>query len=194
MTPGYQALFAFEQALAEYTGAPYVVATDGCTSALELCLRYDQVQQCEFTAYTYLSVPMLMHRLGITYRLIDQDWTGEYELLGTRIWDSARLLRRGMFRPGKMQCLSFGNTKPMQLGRAGAILTDDQQAYHALSRMRSDGRDLSISPWTQQQEFEVGYHYCPSLELCELGRQLLSESGGDPVHWSYPDCRKIRIR
>jgi len=35
----FQKLFDFELALAEYTGAPYVVLTDGCTHALELCMR-----------------------------------------------------------------------------------------------------------------------------------------------------------
>jgi dTDP-4-amino-4,6-dideoxygalactose transaminase len=64
----FRALFDFESALAEYTGAPYVVLTDGCTHALELCFRYDVVKQTRFTAYTYLSVPMLMHHLGIDLR------------------------------------------------------------------------------------------------------------------------------
>ena len=34
----FRALFDFEAALADYTGAPHVVLTDGCTHALELCL------------------------------------------------------------------------------------------------------------------------------------------------------------
>lgn len=190
---GYQKLFSFEQMLSEYTGAPYAVVTDGCTSALELCVRYDDVKYCEFTAFTYLSVPMLMHRLGINYFLTDEEWVGEYQLHGTRIWDSARLLRRGMYRSGQMQCLSFGNTKPMQLGRVGCVLTDDHEAYQSISRMRADGRDLRISPWTSQDEFGLGFHYCPTLELCELGTKLLPHCGGDPVAVSYPDCRKISI-
>lgn len=190
---GYQALFDFERALAEYTGAPYVVVTDGCTNALELCLRYDQVTHCEFTAYTYLSVPMLMHRLGIRHQLTDECWMGEYQLHGTRIWDSARLLRRQMYRTGQMQCLSFGNTKPLQLGRVGCILTDDRLAWESMSRMRADGRDLRISPWTQQQKFTLGFHYCPTLELCEQGLRQLPESGGDPRPVIYPDCREITI-
>ena len=42
-TTGFSTLFEFEQALADYTGAPYAVATDCCTHAIELCLRMDCV-------------------------------------------------------------------------------------------------------------------------------------------------------
>ena len=44
----FQTLFEFEQALARYTGAPYVVVTDCCTHAMELAMRYDRVTQCSF--------------------------------------------------------------------------------------------------------------------------------------------------
>jgi hypothetical protein len=68
----FDSLFKFEEALADYTGAPYVVLTDGCTHAIELCMRYDQVKSTKFTAYTYLSVPMLMHHLNIDYEMITE--------------------------------------------------------------------------------------------------------------------------
>lgn len=190
---GYRQIFEFEEALARHTGAPYAVATDGCTNALELCLRYDQVKKCKFSAFTYLSVPMLMHRLNIEYVMTDEQWVGEYQLHGTRIWDSARLLAPNMYRPGQMQCLSFGNTKPLQLGRVGAILLDDYDAYKEMSMMRSDGRDLHIVPWTDQKTFRAGYHYCPTLELCELGTSLLPTVDPVPKRIVYNDCRLINI-
>jgi dTDP-4-amino-4,6-dideoxygalactose transaminase len=140
----FQALFAFEQALAEYTGAPYAVVTDGCTHALELCFRYTGFKSTLFTAYTYLSVPMLMRHLNINYFLIDEPWQGEYLFHGTNIWDSARRLEPAMYRTGQFQCLSFGWTKPLQLGKIGAILLDDAEAYQLFSRQRSDGRDLNL--------------------------------------------------
>ena len=99
----FQALFDFESALAEYTGAPYVVLTDGCTHAIELCMRYDRVKSTKFTAYTYISVPMLMRHLNIEYEMVTEKWTGEYQFYGTRIWDSARRLERNMYNPGTMQ-------------------------------------------------------------------------------------------
>jgi hypothetical protein len=190
---GYKEIFDFESALSEFTGAPHVVVTDGCTNALELCLRYDAVTKCEFSAFTYLSVPMLMHRLNIEYSMTDEAWIGEYQLHGTRIWDSARLLRQGMYRPGQIQCLSFGNTKPLQLGRVGAILLDDADAYRELSCARSDGRDLRIMPWTDQKTFKAGYHFCPTLELCKLGKELLPQVNQEPKNIKYNDCRLINI-
>ena len=188
----FQALFDFESALAEYTGAPYVILTDGCTHALELCFRYDRVQQTRFTAYTYLSVPMLMYHLGIKFAFTNETWSGEYQFENTRIWDSARRLEPGMYRPGQFQCLSFGWTKPLQLGKVGAILTDDAEAYRLFSRQRSDGRDLHI-PWESETELILGYHYCPTLESCERGLAMLPTVVPQSQSAVYPDLRKINL-
>lgn len=188
----FQVLFDFEQALADYTGAPYVVLTDGCTHALELCFRYDQIKQTRFTAYTYLSVPMLMRHLDIRFTLTDETWSGEYQFADTRIWDSARRLEPGMYRPGQMQCLSFGWTKPLQLGKVGAILTDDRDAYQLFSRQRSDGRDLHI-PWETETDLVLGWHYCPTLTSCQLGLELLPETAPQCQTAVYPDLRKIPL-
>lgn len=189
----FDALFKFEKDLAEYTGAPYVVLTDGGTHAIELCMRWENVQQTAFSAYTYLSVPMLMHHLRINYILTTEKWVGEYQFHGTRIWDSARRLEPGMYRPGQMQCLSFGWTKPLQLGRVGAILLDDKDAYETMSLWRSDGRDLRITPWQNQTEFNLGFHYCPTLELCEKGSKMLPKVTPQVQEVEYPDCREIII-
>jgi len=187
----FETLFKFESDLAEYTGAPYVVATDGCTHALELVFRFQKIQRCKFTAHTYLSIPMLMYQLGIKFELQEESWTGEYRFHGTNIWDSARRLERGMYRPGQVQCLSFGNGKPLQIGKAGAILTDDVEVYDQLSMMRSDGRDLHITPWQNQQTFKQGYHYCPTLETCQLGIDLLPQVNQKPKYQQYPDLRTL---
>ena len=185
-------LFEFEQALAEYTGAPFAVLTDCCTHAIELCMRIDNVNITDFTAYTYLSIPQLMRNLGINYRLTNERWVGEYQFHGTNIWDSARRLERGMYRSGQKQCLSFGNGKPLQLGRCGAILLDDEEQHRTLSKMRSDGRDLSQSPW---QEYPViqGYHYCPTLETCAQGIEKLPLVNDKPGYVFYPDCRQVNF-
>lgn len=189
----FKTLFDFESALAEYTGAPYAVVTDGCTHALELCFRYKRVRYCQFPAHTYLSIPQMLNQLGVHYRLTDEEWVGEYHFYNTRIWDSARRLERNMYREGQFQCLSFGNTKPLELGKAGAILLDDPVAYEALSRMRSDGRDLRITSWQDQETFTQGYHYCPTLETCSLGIEKLPAINQEPKYHSYPDLRKITI-
>jgi dTDP-4-amino-4,6-dideoxygalactose transaminase len=189
----FQKLFDFESALAEYTGAPYVVVTDGCTHAIELCMRYEGVKECQFSAYTYLSVPMTLKHLGIEYTMTDESWTGEYQFRNTRIWDSARRLERNMYRSSAMQCLSFGWTKPLQLGKAGAILLDDAEAYRVMSRQRSDGRDLHL-PWTTETDLILGWHYCPTLELCAKGLELLPVTEPKAQPGIYPDCRKISFK
>lgn len=192
----FQILFDFESALAEYTGAPYVVVTDGCTHAIELCLRYDRVSFCEFSAFTYLSIPQLMNQLDISYHYKTEYWSsaGEYRFHNTRIWDSARRLERNMYRPGQLQCLSFGYGKPLQLGKAGAILLDNESDYQALSCMRSDGRDLRIVPWQDQIEFSQGFHYCPTLETCAVGIVGLHHIMHGITQQEYPDLRKILIK
>ena len=189
----------FEQALAEYTGAPYAIMTDCCTHAIELCMRPDRVEFCAFTPYTYLSIPMLMHKLGIKYYYEVGDtelWVGEYKFRKTRIWDSARRLEKNMYREGQIQCLSFGHGKPLHIGRGGAILLDDKEAYNNIIRMRYDGRDLSVTPWQQQQTFRVGYHYKPTPEEAVQGLALLEglkEMPAQPVYVEYPDLRNIKI-
>ena len=191
----FNAITEFEQALGELTGAPFVVMTDCCTHALELCLRYEEVKRCRFTAFTYLSVPMTMHKLSISYGLTaDNEWVGEYPILGTRIWDSARLLRTGMYRAGQMQCLSFGYSKPLDIGRGGAILLDDEVAYNKLIQQRSDGRDLRISPWQDQTVFEVGYHYRPTIEEAVRALEKLPTINQEPKYQVYPDLREIIIK
>jgi dTDP-4-amino-4,6-dideoxygalactose transaminase len=189
----FQTLFDFESVLAEYTGAPYVVVTDGCTHALELCFRLDRVTYTEFTAFTYISVPQLMHKLNITYQLQSDYWytVGEYHFTGTNIWDSARRLETGMYRAGQKQCVSFGHGKPLQLGKCGAILLDSKTEYLALSYMRSDGRDLGITPWQNQRVFNEGYHYCPTLETCQLGIDQLPKITEHITKQQYPDLRTI---
>lgn len=192
----FDKILKFERELAEYTGAPYAIMTDCCTHAIELCLRHDRVREVVMTPYTYLSIPMTMHKLGIKYYYREEEWTGEYKFHGTRIWDSARLCKQGMYRRGQIQCLSFGHTKPLHIGRGGAILLDDERAYNEIIRMRYDGRDLSISPWQSQKTFRVGYHYKPTPEEAQQGSALLNglwESNPDPVHVDYPDLRKISI-
>jgi dTDP-4-amino-4,6-dideoxygalactose transaminase len=191
---GFEKISEFERALAKFTGAPYAVMTDCCTHAIELCLRYDNIQRVTFPAHTYLSIPMTMHKLGIKYNFNDKLWTGEYQFIGTRVWDSARLLKQDMYRPGQLQCLSFGYGKPLEIGRGGAILTDDIEVYDTLIQQRYDGRDLTISPWEHQKVFRVGYHYKPTIEEAVRGLDLLSDVDQSVKYYKYPDLRTIIIK
>lgn len=189
----FEKIAEFESALAQFTGAPYAVMTDCCTHAIELCLRYDRIQRVTFPAHTYLSIPMTMHKLDISYDYTDKPWIGEYQFIGTRIWDSARLLKQGMYRPGQLQCLSFGYDKPLNIGRGGAVLTDDIEVYNTLKHQCYDGRDLNISPWEHQKVFRVGYHYKPTIEEAVKGLELLPMIDQEPKYKEYPNLRNITI-
>jgi dTDP-4-amino-4,6-dideoxygalactose transaminase len=194
----FDAIKDFERLLCEFTGAPYAIVTDCCTHALEISLRLEPPNRTvRMPCRTYLSVVMLMHKLGINYELIDRDWFPMYNLCGTRVWDCARYFEKNMYQSGAIQCLSFNRGKPLAIGTGGAILTDDPEIAHKAHRMRYDGRDIyKYSPWITQQEFAVGYHYYLPPEDCVAGINLLQEGKLTPQlpeHYNYPDCRSIRI-
>ena len=190
---GFEKISEFESALAKFTGAPYAVMTDCCTHAIELCLRVDRVKRCSIPAHTYLSVPMTLHKLDIMFDYTDIEWLGEYQLTGTRVWDSARLLKQDMYRAGMLQCLSFGYDKPLSIGRGGAVLTDDVEVYNVLKHQCYDGRDLTISPWENQKIFRIGYHYRPTIEEAVRALELLPTINQEPKPKQYPNLREIII-
>ena len=191
----FDPIYKFESALGLLTGAPYVVMTDCCTHALELCLRYvSPYKVVRIPAHTYISVPMMLRKLDIGYIFEDEEWVGEYQNKETNVSYSARRLQLGMYRPGQMQCLSFGYSKPLDIGRGGAILLDDRQAYETLIRQRSDGRDLKITPWESQKVFELGYHYRPTIEEAQQALEKLPNVDQSPKYFKYPDLREIIIK
>ena len=183
-----------ENKLSEFTGAPYVIATDCCTHAIEIALRYVKPSKITSTAFTYLSVPMLFHKLGIDYELTDEGWIGEYQLHGTNIWDSAWLLSPNMYRPGQIQCLSFGNGKPLDAKRGGCILLDNEQQYHTMKRMSFDGRDPTCT-WKEQDKFILGFHYNMSIEhsihCSKLLDAYIADEQFEPKAQSHRDCREV---
>jgi dTDP-4-amino-4,6-dideoxygalactose transaminase len=195
----FDAVRDFEKMLQEYTGAPYAIVTDCCTHAMEIVLRIEKPQKLTFPGRTYLSVVMLMHKLGIEYELSGRDWfaQGTYKLEGSRLWDCARYLRPNMFQPGTIQCLSFNRGKPLTIGKGGAILTDDPSVAERANRMRYDGRDIfKYQRWVEQEVFEPGFHYYLRPEECVTGMNLLESRQlvDQPLSvFNYPDCRAIRI-
>jgi len=192
----------FEEALCAYTGAPYAITTDSCTHAIELCFRYkllmkNKVPAVVFPNKTYLSVPMVFAKVGIQYSMCDKQWKGEYQFENSNVWDSARLLEKDMYRKGQMQCLSFGHTKPIQIGRGGAILLDDYEAYKSIRRMSYDGRDLKYKPWHTQQDFLLGFHYMMRPEEAVIGYNKLQNNDfidqDNTFFYNYPDLSKLNL-
>ena len=188
----------FESRLAEFTGAPYVVSTDCCTHAIELCFRLLEIKTCRFSAHTYISVPMTMKLLGVDYELSITPWKDEYQFLGTPVWDSARCLKPDMYRERQYQCLSFGHTKPIDNVRGGAILLDNEEHYKQLKMMSYDGRDPAYDRWTDQKVYKQGFHYMMRYEECESATLLLENyiSSGDFEHKykPYSDVRDVEIQ
>jgi dTDP-4-amino-4,6-dideoxygalactose transaminase len=193
----FQAIFDFEHAVADFTGAPYCVTTDCCTHAIEIAFRLsDYDKAVTFPSRTYLSVPMTMHKLNIPYQFVDSKWKDYYKFEGSRVWDCARYFKPDMYVPGSIQCISFGRSKPLEIGQGGCLLTDDVELYRRASMMRYDGRDLRISPWIEQKEFQVGYHYYMRPEECVVGLNLLAGKAFTTQldkHFDYPDLRSISI-
>lgn len=187
----------FEKKLAEFTGAPYVVSTDCCTHAIELCFRLLEIKTCRFSAHTYISVPMTMKLLDVDYELSITPWKDEYQFLGTPVWDSARCLKPGMYRETQYQCLSFGHSKPLDNVRGGAILLDNEEHYKQLKMMSYDGRDPSHDRWIDQKVFKQGFHYMMRYEECDSATLLLenyiSEKNFEHRYKPYPDIREINI-
>lgn len=196
MTLTFDTLKKFERVISEYTGAPFVVLTDSCTHALELCMRYKNPGPVTCSAYTYLSVPMMLHKLGVQFYYDHEPWEYEYRLAPSNIWDSARAFDRGMYRANALQCISFGPSKRLEIGHGGAILTNKEHEYTTLKKMAYDGRDLDISPWQDQVNFCIGYHYGMRLEDAQLGIQMMSNNKLKEKYTQlveYPDCSKLNI-
>lgn len=202
MNLSYDTLTEFENLVGEYTGAPYVVLTDSCTHAIELCLRFQKWKNpINLPRHTYISVPMVVHKLGLDlYYDPEITWEYEYRLAPTNIWDSARAFDEQMYVRGRMQCLSFGHTKRLEIGHGGAILLDRGYDYQVLKAMAYDGRHLFISPWETQRSWSLGFHYNMRLEDAARGIELLSRPDEMPNLKSmdqfvskYPDCSKINI-
>jgi hypothetical protein len=81
----FDTILKFEQTLGAFTGAPFVIMTDCCIHAIELCLRYKKVTRTLFPARTYISIPMTMRKLeiGYHYRPTIEDAARGLELLPT---------------------------------------------------------------------------------------------------------------
>src|SRR5215213_4848606 len=115
----------FEEELSNYTGAPFAVAVDSCTSALFLCCRYLAVKEVFIPKKTYLSVPQAIIHAGGKVCYKDLDWSGIYKLDPYPVYDSALRLTSNMFIENSFMCLSFHYKKRLPIGKGGAILLDN---------------------------------------------------------------------
>ena len=186
----------FEKTIAEYYNSPYAIAVDCCTHAIELCLRYLGSNNTTCPKYTYLSVPMTFMKLGLSWQFTDEQWHDYYYIGNTNIVDAAVYWQQNGYISNTLMCLSFQFKKHLKLGRGGMILLDDKSAYDKLSKMRYDGRDISI-PWALQDIDCLGYHYYMTPETASKGIEEFNKvKDVAATKWSYqnyPDISTMKV-
>lgn len=186
----------FEKQIAKFFGAPYAVAVDCCTHAVELCLRQQDIKHYTVPKRTYLSIPFLASKLGISFDWRDEEWQNYYYLGDTNIIDAAVLWEKDSYIPNTFMCVSFQYRKHLSLGRAGIILTDNEKDAIILKKMSYDGRLPNI-PWRDQDIETIGYHYYMTPEMAELGLRKLPEAIKTvPKKWivtDWPDLTEMKV-
>jgi dTDP-4-amino-4,6-dideoxygalactose transaminase len=186
----------FEKDIAAFFGAPHAVAVDCCTHAIELCLRHQKIKHYTVPKRTYISVPFLANKLGITFEWRDEEWQDYYYLGGTNIIDAAVLWKRNSYIPNTFMCVSFQYRKHLSLGRGGIILTDSKKDAILLKKMSYDGRLPNI-PWRDQDIETFGYHYYMTPETAELGLRKMPDAIKEkPKKWvvnDWPDLTEMKV-
>jgi dTDP-4-amino-4,6-dideoxygalactose transaminase len=195
----------FEKALADYTGAPYVVTLDNQSNALFLALMYENVKGQEITipARTYPSVPCEIIHAGakVNFKPVKgKTLKGAYPLEPTNVWDSALCFTADMYIPGTHMCVSFtGPYKHFKLSKGGAILTDNEEAYFWFKRARYSGR--RECSYHDDNLDMLGWNFYMMPELAARGLLLMNQfytSKGRPKHnddleLPYPDLSKFEV-
>lgn len=185
----------FEKKIAQWTGAPYAVATDCATHAMELCLRYQPLPKTiTVPRHTYLSVPQTLRKLGTRVEWSDEQWQGVYTLAPTNIIDSSLRLAPKMYQANALMCLSFQIKKRLPIGRGGMILTDCKTTYDWLKRSVYDGR-TPYTAWKTDTITQMGYHYYMTPEDAARGLLLFDQglsTTDDMGGWrDYPDLTQM---
>lgn len=177
----------FEKEIATFYGAPYAIATDSCTHGIELCLRYNNIQESDCPTRTYISIPFTFEKLNIKWKFKELLWEDYYYLGNTNIIDAAVHWKKDGYISNTFMCLSFQYKKHLSLGRAGAILVDTKEAYTDLKKMSYDGRNFD-QPWAEQNISSLGYHYYMTPEIAQLGLDKLENAiQTQPRKWDYND-------
>jgi len=181
----YEINDALEEELCKYTGAPFCVLVNSCTSALFLCCKYLQVSTVVLPTHTYVGVPMSVINAGGKCKFLPFEWLqlGHYMLVPYPIIDSARVIYRNMFDDliriyslanNAFICLSFQAYKHIPIGEGGAILTNNSQAVPILRKMRNDGRTDKVE--AKDDIFDtLGFHMWMSPDDAARGLHLIQK-------------------
>ena len=202
---------SFEEEISKYTGAKYVVALDNMSNALFLALYYENKiknntsETISIPCRTYPSVPCEIIHAGLKvnfYEVNGDTLKGAYQLIGSKVWDSALRFTSNMYLPNTHMCLSFtGPYKHLKLSKGGAILTDDYEAYKWFKKARFSGRDecsyhiddFDLNP-------VIGWNFYMMPEIATRGVLLMSgfykdgiAKQNEDLELSYPDLSKFEI-
>ena len=200
----------FEKALADYTGAKYVVTLDNMSNALFLALYYEKnitksikTDTIVIPNRTYPSVPCeIIHAgLKVGWNTVDGETiTGAYQLEGSNVWDSALTFTADMYKPGQHMCVSFtGPYKHFKLSKGGAILTDSLEAYHWFKRARYSGR--RECSYHDDYLDMLGWNFYMMPELATRGLLLMnqfynldgSKKSNPDLTLPYPDLSQFKV-
>jgi len=204
----YRVTEEFEEALSDYTGAPYVITIDNACNALFLCLYYEKniaktlkTDTITIPSRTYPGVPPEIIRNGLKIRFSEvkgKYLCGAYQLEGSNVWDSALRFTHNMYVQGTFMCCSFtGGLKNFKLGsKGGAILTDNAEAAAWFKRARFSGR--REIPYMEDNLDMLGWNYYMNPELAVRGLILMTGfyKDGKPLDipdkkLPYPDLSKF---
>ena len=201
----YKITEEFEQALAEYTGAPYAITVDNASNALFLAMKYENVEGKTITIpnRTYPSVPCEIIHAGakVKFKKVrGKSIKGAYQLKPFNIYDSALRFTADMYIPNSHMCISFtGPYKTFKLSKGGCILTDSYEAYLWFKRARYSGRrECSY----HDDNFDMlGWNFYMMPELAARGLLLMNQfydfdgkkKHQDDIQMNYPDLSKFKI-
>jgi dTDP-4-amino-4,6-dideoxygalactose transaminase len=201
----YKITEEFENKVAEYTGANYVVSVDNQSNALFLALYYEKINGLSITipSRTYPSVPCeIIHAGGkVDFDVVSgTTLKGAYQLKPTKVWDSALRFTADMYIPNTHMCVSFtGPYKHLKLSKGGAILTDDYHAYLWFKRARFSGRrECSY----HDDNFDMlGWNFYMMPEIAARGLLLMTQfynidgtkKHNEDLELPYPDLSKFEI-
>jgi dTDP-4-amino-4,6-dideoxygalactose transaminase len=201
----YKITEEFENKVAEYTGAKYVVAVDNQSNALFLALYYEDIKgkEIEIPARTYPSVPCEIIHAGGKVKFVPvegETLTGAYQLKPTKVYDSALRFTSDMYIPNTHMCVSFtGPYKHLKLSKGGAILTDDYKAYLWFKRARFSGRRETSY---HDDNFDmIGWNYYMMPEIATRGLLMMTQfynldgtkKHNEDLTLPYPDLSKFDI-
>jgi dTDP-4-amino-4,6-dideoxygalactose transaminase len=206
----YKITEEFEKALADYTGAKYVVTLDNMSNALFLALYYEKnvakrlgQDFIKIPNRTYPSVPCEIIHAGLKVefeKVKSKTIKGAYQLQPSRVIDSALRFTTDMYIPDTHMCISFtGPYKHFKLSKGGAILTDDHDAYLWFKRARYSGR--RECSYHDDNLDMLGWNFYMMPELAARGLLLMnqfynldgSKKHNDDLELPYPDLSKFEI-